>query len=112
MSHRINKELVMDALRMGIWRSRPKAGLTFHSDRSSQYCSHDFLALLKTHKMLSSMSRKGNYWDNAVAESFFGSLKTERIYITKYSTREEARRDVVDTIEMFYTSKRCHSYLG
>ncbi len=112
MSHRINKQVVMDALRMGIWRCRPESGLIFHSDRGSQYCSHDFLDLLKTHKMLSSMSRKGNCWDNAVAESFFGSLKTERVYITKYSTREEARRDVVDYIEMFYNSKRRHSYLG
>jgi len=68
--------------------------------------------MLKTHKILSSMSRKGNCWDNAVAESFFGSLKTERVYLAKYSTREEARRDVVDTIEMFYNSKRRHSYLG
>jgi len=91
MSHRINKKRVMDALQMGIWRCRPKAGLIFHSDRGSQYCSHNFLNL-----------RKGNCWDNAVAESFFGSLKTERVYFTKYSTREEARRDVVDTIEMFY----------
>jgi len=57
------------------------------------------------------MSRKGNCWDNAVAESFFGSLKTERVYFTKYNTREEARRDVVDYIEMFYNSKRRHSYL-
>ncbi|MFQ5642034.1 MAG: IS3 family transposase [bacterium] len=112
MSHRINKQLVMDALRMGIWRCRPKAGLIFHSDRGSQYCSHDFLNLLKTHNMLSSMSRKGNCWDNAVAESFFGSLKTEWVYFTKYTTREEARRDVVDYIEMFYNSKRRHSYLG
>jgi len=112
MSHRINKKRVMDALQMGIWRCRPKAGLIFHSDRGSQYCSHNFLNLLKAHKMLSSMSRKGNCWDNAVAESFFGSLKTERVYFTKYSTREDARRDVVDTIEMFYNSKRWHSYLG
>ena len=112
MSHRINKQVVMDALEMGIWRCRPKSGLIFHSDRGSQYCRHDFLDLLKNHKMLSSMSRQGNCWDNAVAESFFGSLKTERVYITKYSTREEARRDVVDTIEMFYNSRRRHSYLG
>lgn len=112
MSHRINKKLVMEALRMGIWVRRPAAGLIFHSDRGSQYCSHDFLKMLKTHNMMSSMSRKGNGWDNAVAESFFGSLKTERVYFTNYKTREDARRDVVDYIEMFYNSKRRHSYLG
>ncbi|HIE66129.1 MAG TPA: hypothetical protein EYQ01_10070 [Nitrospira sp.] len=97
---------------MAIWHCRPKAGLIFHSDRGSQYCSHNFLNLLKTHKMLSSMSRKGNCWDNTVAESFFGSLKTERVYFSKYNTREEARRDVVDYIKMFYNSKRWHSTLG
>jgi len=112
MSHRINKELVLAALRMGIWRCRPEAGLIFHSDRGSQYCSHNFIKMLKTHDMISSMSRKGNCWDNAVAESFFGSLKTERVYLTNYKTREEARRDVVDYIEMFYNPKRRHSYLG
>lgn len=62
--------------------------------------------------MVSSMSRKGDCWDNAVAESFFGSLKTERVFFTAYQTREEARRDIVDYIEMFYNSKRRHSYLG
>lgn len=112
MSHRINKKLVMDALRMGMGRRRPPPGLIFHTDRGSQYCSHDFQKLLKMNGMISSMSRKGNCWDNAVAESFFGSMKTERIYFTNYKTRDEARRDVVDYIEMFYNSKRRHSYLG
>ena len=102
----------MDALRMAIWRRRPASGLIFHSDRGSQYCSKDFQEMLKTHKMKSSMSRKGDCWDNAVAESFFGSLKTERVFFTNYKTREEARRDIVDYIEMFYNSKRRHSYLG
>ena len=62
--------------------------------------------------MISSMSRKGDCWDNAVAESFFGSLKTERVFFTNYNTRNEARTDIVDYIEMFYNSKRRHSYLG
>ena len=62
--------------------------------------------------MTSSMSRKGNCWDNAVAESFFGSLKTERVFFSKYKTREDARRDITDYIEMFYNSKRLHSHLG
>lgn len=112
MSKRINKQLVMDALQMGIWRRRPDPGLIFHSDRGSQYCSNDFLKMLKIHRMIPSMSRKGNCWDNAVAESFFGSLKTERVFFENYKTREEARGDIVDYIEMFYNSKRRHSYLG
>ena len=102
----------MDALRMSIWRRRPSSGLIFHSDRGSQYCSNDFQKLLKTNEMISSMSRKGDCWDNAVAESFFGTLKTERVFFTNYKTREEARRDIVDYIEMFYNCKRRHSYLG
>lgn len=68
--------------------------------------------MLKTYGMISSMSRKGDCWDNAVAESFFGSLKTERVFFSNYRTREEARRDIVDYIEMFYNSNRRHSYLG
>ncbi len=112
MSKRIKKKLVIDALRMAIWRRRPEAGLVFHSDRGSQYCSNDFQKMLRKNDMVSSMSRKGNCWDNSVAESFFGSLKTERVFDSMYSTREEARRDIVDYIEMFYNSKRRHSYLG
>ena len=112
LNNRMTRKLIMDALRMAIWRRRPAPGLIFHSDRGSQYCSKDFQEMLKTHKMKSSMSRKGDCWDNAVAESFFGSLKTERVFFTNYKTREEARRDIVDYIEMFYNSKRRHSYLG
>lgn len=112
MSNRINKKLVMDALRMSVWRRSPSPGLIFHSDRGSQYCSNDFQKLLETNDMISSMSRKGDCWDNAVAESFFGTLKTERVYFTNYKTREEARRDIVGYIEMFYNCKRRHSYLG
>ena len=112
LNRRMTRKLIMDALRMAIWRRRPDPGLIFHSDRGSQYCSNDFQEMLKAHEMKSSMSRKGDCWDNAVAESFFGSLKTERVFFTNYKTREEARRDIVDYIEMFYNSKRRHSYLG
>ncbi len=112
MSNRITKKLVIDALRMAIWRRQPETGLIIHSDRGSQYCSNDFQKMLKKHGMLSSMSRKGDCWDNSVAESFFGSLKTERVFDSIYTTREDARRDIVDYIEMFYNSKRRHSYLG
>ena len=112
LQKRMTKKLVMDALRMAIWRRHPGAGLIFHSDRGSQYCSLAFQGLLKRNKMLSSMSRKGDCWDNAVAESFFGTLKTEQVFFSEYKTREEARRDLVDYIEMFYNSRRRHSYLG
>jgi putative transposase len=90
LQKRMTKKLVMDAL-MAIWRRRPDARLIFHSDRGSHYCSLDFQGLLKRNKMLSSMSRKGDCWDNAVAESFFGTLKTEQVFFSEYKTREEAR---------------------
>lgn len=111
MNNRMSRKLVMSALQMAIWRRQPGSGLLFHSDRGSQYCSNDFQNMLKKHQMISSMSRKGNCWDNAVAESFFGSLKTERVFFSSYATRDAARQDVVDYIEMFYNSRRRHSYL-
>jgi len=112
ISNRITKKLVLDSLQMALWRRRPAAGLIFHSDRGSQYCSNDVQKMLKSNNMFSSMSRKGDCWDNSVAESFFGSLKMERVFDSTYRTREEARRDIVDYIEMFYNTKRRHSYLG
>jgi len=112
LNSRMSRRLVMDALRMAVWSRQPAPGLLFHSDRGSQYCSDDFQKMLKTYAMISSMSRKGNCWDNSVAESFFGSLKTERVFFTNYRNRDEAKRDVVDYIEMFYNSRRRHSYLG
>ena len=112
MGNRIVKKLVLDAFLMALWQRQPKPGLVFHSDRGSQYCSSDFQNILKKNGMLSSMSRKGDCWDNSVAESFFGSLKIERVFDSVYRTRAEARRGIVDYIEMFYNSKRRHSYLG
>ncbi len=112
MSSRIDRTLVMDALRMAVWRRKPARGLIHHSDRGSQYCSLEFQAMLNTFGITCSMSRKGNCWDNSVAESFFGSLKTERIFFANYKTRDEARKDIIDYIEMFYNSRRRHSYLG
>ena len=112
LGRRITKQLVINALRMSVWRRRPAKGLVFHSDRGSQYCSTGFHKELKKHGMLSSMSRKGDCWDNSVAESFFATLKIERVFKSVYRTREEARRDIIDYIEMFYNSKRRHSYLG
>lgn len=112
LNNRMSRTLVMDALRMAILRRQPSPGLIFHSDRGSQYCSGDFQKMLKTYGMVSSMSRKGNCWDNSVAESFFGSLKTERVFFANYTSRDEAKKDIVDYIEMFYNCKRRHSYLG
>jgi putative transposase len=108
----MTKELVTNAPRMAYRRRKPAAGLLFRSDSGSRYCSTDFQNMLKTYKMLSSMSRKGNCRDNSVAESFFGSLKTERVFFSDYRTREEAGQDVVDYIELFCNSRRRHSYLG
>ena len=112
MSSRMTAQLVCDALTMAIWLRRPKAGLIHHSDRGSQYASHAFRRLLKAHGILGSMSRKGNCWDNAVVESFFGSLKQERVHWRHYQTRYEAQQDILDYISMFYNSYRLHSYLG
>ena len=112
LQERMTSNLVSDALLMAVCRRKPSAGLIFHSDRGSQYCSLQFQDLLKAHKIISSMSRKGDCWDNAVMESFFGSLKSERINLKNYRTREAARQDIIAWIEMFYNAKRRHSYLG
>ena len=86
-------------------------GLIHHSDRGSQYASRDFRRLLKAHGIKGSMSRKGDCWDNAVVESFFGSLKQERVQWRSYQTRYEAQQDILNYISMFYNSQRLHSYL-
>jgi transposase InsO family protein len=112
MGSRMKTQLVCDALRMAIWQRRPGAGLVVHSDRGSQYASKDYRRLLKAHGFVGSMSRKGDCWDNAVAESFFGSLKQERVHWRNYQTRLEAQQDVLNYISMFYNSYRLHSYLG
>jgi len=104
--------LVTEALAMAVGRRCPSPGLLHHSDRGSQYASADYRKELEKFKMIASMSRKGNCWDNAVVERFFRSLKTELTDHYLYSTRAEARRDIIDYIEMFYNSDRLHSYLG
>lgn len=111
MGSRINARLVTDALQMALWRRRPPAGLIVHSDRGSQYASGMYRQLLKAHGFVGSMSRKGDCWDNAVSESFFASLKKERVQWKHYQTRTEAQQDVLDYIAMFYNSRRLHSYL-
>lgn len=112
MSSRMKASLVCDALTMAIWQRRPKAGLIHHSDRGSQYASDAFRRLLDQHGIQGSMSRRGDCWDNAVVESFFGSLKQERVQWRSYQTRYEAQQDILDYISMFYNSRRLHSYLG
>ncbi len=112
MNKRMKKSLVIRAMRMAINHRRPGPGAIFHSDRGSQYCSKAFQKFLKVHGMRSSMSKKGCCYDNAVAESFFGSLKTELVFHRRYKTRLEARTDIVEYIEMFYNSTRMHSFLG
>lgn len=112
MGSRMKEQLVSDALRMALWQRQPKAGLIHHSDRGSQYASKAFRQLLKANKFKGSMSRKGNCWDNAVAESFFGSLKQERVHWRNYQTRYEAQQDILNYIVMFYNHYRLHSTLG
>ncbi len=103
--------LVKDALAMAWWHRRPAAGLIFHSDRGSRYCSGEFQAALRGWGMRSSMSRKGNCWDTAPTESFWGWLKTASVHGHKFATREEARRAVMDWMA-FYNHRRLHSSLG
>lgn len=109
MQSRITKEIVLNALLMAVWRRSPTTQVTVHSDQGSQYTSHDWQSFLKTHGLEGSMSRRGNCHDNAVAESFFQLLKRERIRRQTYATRDAARSDIFDYIEMFYNSKRRHS---
>ena len=112
MGRRLTSTLVCDALQMALWSRQPTKGqLIHHSDRGVQYASQAFRELLEAHGIEGSMSRKGDCWDNAVVESFFGSLKSERVHWRSYQSREEARADIVEYITMFYNSRRLHSYL-
>jgi putative transposase len=111
MDKRMNKELVIRALEMAIKNRKPSRGLIFHSDRGSQYASYEFQKILWKHGIRSSMSRKGDCWDNAVVESFFSTIKTELIFHKKYQTRKQARRDIFEYIEIFYNRIRLHSSL-
>ena len=110
MHSRIKKELVLNALLMAVWRRKPGSLVTVHSDQGSQYTSHDWQAFLDANNLQASMSRRGNCHDNAVAESFFQLLKRERIKGHIYSTRDDARGDVIDYIKMFYNSRRRHGF--
>ncbi len=112
MKAQMTADLVTDALMMAIWRRGPADSLLHHSDQGSQYTSDKFQRLLAEHGIACSMSRRGDCWDNAAVESFFSSLKTERINRKTYRNRDEARADVFDYIERFYNPRRRHSTLG
>lgn len=112
MSDRMTATLVTDSLEMALWKRRPLAGLLVHSDRGSQYASDRYQQLLSDNGFICSMSRKGNCWDNAVAESFFHTLKTELIHHEDFQTREEAQQAIFDYIEVFYNRQRKHSTNG
>jgi len=112
MQTRIDRELVLDALLMAVWRRQPRHEVIVHSDQGSQFGSHDWQAFLKAHGLVASMSRRGNCHDNAVAESFFQLLKRERIRRRIYPSRDAARQDVFEYIEMFYNPVRRHGHVG
>jgi putative transposase len=115
MGKQMTKQLAIDALRAAYWRNKPPPGLLHHSDRGSQYCSGTYRALQVSYKMKTSMalghpvSRKGDCWDNAPMESFFGTLKTECLHRYKFKTRDQARQVVFDYIDVFYNRIRRHA---
>ena len=112
MQQTMTSDIVIKALLMAVWR-RPKAkDVIVHSDQGSQYASGEYLDFLAAHNLIPSMSRRGHCLDNAVAESFFHSLKTERVKRKVYATRSEAKADMFDYIEVFYNRTRLHSHLG
>ncbi len=112
MDKRMIRQLVMNALTMAVQRRQLSSGLIFYSDRGSQYASLDFQLLLVRHGFCCSMSRKGDCWDNAPIESFFGSLKQELVFQRRYPTRFHARQSIFEYIERFYSRRRLHSTLG
>lgn len=112
MGATLERSLVVSALEMALAARRPLAGLLCHSDRGSQYASDDYQARLAQFGIICSMSRKGNCWDNAPTESFFGSLKRELVHRTRFATRDQARRAIFGWIEVWYNRQRRHSALG
>ncbi|WP_455426605.1 IS3 family transposase [Dryocola sp. LX212] len=112
MKPTLSRELALDALMMAVWRRKPDGEVIVHSDQGSQYGSDDWQRFCRANNLAPSMSRRGNCWDNAVAESFFSSLKKERIRKRIYKTRDLARADIFDYIEVFYNRSRRHRHLG
>ena len=112
MDDTMKVSLVNDALNMAIRHRKPPKGLLWHTDRGSQYASYSHKDLLQHHGIIQSMSRKGNCWDNAVAESFFKTLKSDLVYQTYFYTKVQAKREIFEYIEFHYNRERSHSYLG
>lgn len=112
MSERMNKALVIDALKMALWRRKMPRGVIVHSDRGSQYCSHAYQQLFKKHGLVCSMSKKGDCYDNATMESWNHSLKVESIHGQRFETRAEAMAEVFEYINIYYNRQRLHSSLG
>ncbi|MET5229441.1 IS3 family transposase [Serratia marcescens] len=112
MKPTLSRELALDALMMAVWRRKPDSEVIVHSDQGCQYGSDDWQRFCRANNLAPSVSRRGNCWDNAVAESFFSSLKKERIRKRIYKTRDLARADIFDYIEVFYNRARRHSHLG
>jgi transposase InsO family protein len=112
MGHRMTTALVGRALFQAMAAKRPAAGLIHHSDRGSQYCAHEYQQLLQQFGMRASMSRRGNCYDNAPMESFWGTLKNELIHHRRYETRAQAMGEITEYIEIFYNRQRRHSRLG
>ena len=111
-AHHMQTELVLNAFDMAVARRSPADGIIHHSDRGSQYASSAYQRALTRYGMVCSMSRKGDCWDNAVVESFFGTLKTEVINRQSWTTRKSAKEAIIDYIEFFYNTHRRHSHLG
>lgn len=112
MSARINGELTLSALRQALSRYRPGPGLIHHSDQGKQYAAGDYQKLLRKHQAIASMSRRGDCWDNAPMESFWGTLKQELVHHERFETRDEAKAKIFEYIEVFYNGQRRHSSLG
>lgn len=112
MKATLHRDIALDALLMAVWRRRPNQRVIVHSDQGAQFSSDDWARFAREHNLDPSMSRRGNCYDNAVAESFFSSLKKERTRRKTYRTRDELRSDIFDYIEVFYNRRRRHSYLN
>lgn len=112
MKDRLTLPLALEALAMAVQRQMPGPGLVHHSDQGCQYAAHEYRAELRRYGITSSMSRRGQCWDNALAESFFHSLKTEHVYHERFTTKQQAKSSVFDWIEIFYNRQRIHSAIG
>jgi len=112
MDKNMDKQLVINALLMAVYQRQPKTEVVVDSDKGSQYGSADYLAFIKEHNLVPSMSRAGNYHDNAVAKSFFATIKKRIVKRKIYSTREDAKAEIFNFIEMFYNPKKRHSHTG